>query len=116
MNWKTINSEASLEEVKAASHKQRILIFKHSTRCSISAMALNRMERAWNESEMQGLTPYFLDLIAYRPISNKVAADFGVQHESPQVLVIENGECIYNTSHMGINYQELKQFASISTN
>lgn len=114
MNWNTLNSPAGLDELIEASNTQPILILKHSTRCSISSMALGRLERSWNEAEMQGLKPYYLDLIAYRPISNQIAERFGIQHESPQVLVIEKGECIYTASHMGINYQELKKFSSIS--
>ena len=114
MNWNTINSAAVLDQIIEESKGQHVLIFKHSTRCSISSMALSRMERSWDESEMQGLKAYYLDLIAYRPISNQIAEVFDVYHESPQVLVIENGKCIYTASHMGINYSSLKQFASIS--
>lgn len=114
MKWNSIDSSSILDELTKASHKQPILIFKHSTRCSISSMALNRMERSWNDAEMQNLSPFFLDLIAYRQLSNEIADRFGIRHESPQVLVIENGECIYTTSHMGINYKDLKQFTSIS--
>lgn len=114
MNWNVINSDAVLNTIVEESNTQRVLIFKHSTRCSISSMALNRMERSWNESEMQGVSPYILDLIAYRSLSNRIAELFDVYHESPQVLVIENGKCIYTASHMGINYASLKQFASIS--
>ncbi|MEN7547441.1 bacillithiol system redox-active protein YtxJ [Rapidithrix thailandica] len=109
MQWHTLNSEVLLEEIKELSKNQKVLIFKHSTRCSISSMALNRLERAWKEDETQHLKPYFLDLISYRQISNKIAEVFEVQHQSPQALVIENGQCIYHNSHMGINYKEIIQ-------
>ena len=111
MDWNTIQSAEDIEEIKKASESGRVLIFKHSTRCSISSMALNRLERAWKPAETQGLQPFFLDLIAKRPISAQIADEFGVRHESPQVLVIENGKCIYDNSHMGISYNELKKFA-----
>ena len=111
MNWNKITQISDIEEIKQSSENKRALIFKHSTRCSISSMALNRLERSWSDADMKELTPYFLDLIAHRDISNQVAETFGVRHESPQVLVIENGNCIYDNSHMGISYQELKGYA-----
>lgn len=76
-------------------------------------MALDRLERNWDQEEMQNVVPYFLDLISYRSISNKIAETFGVQHESPQVLLIENGKCVYNASHMGISYDTLKKEAKV---
>lgn len=110
MDWNKIKSLADLEEATKQSENEKVLLFKHSTRCSVSSMALNRLERSWKEAEMEGLKPYFLDLIAHRDISAKIADQFSVRHESPQVLVIENGECVYHNSHSGISYNELKQF------
>jgi bacillithiol system protein YtxJ len=71
-------------------------------------MALNRLEISWNETEMAEVKPYYLDLIAYRNLSNAVAEKFGVMHQSPQVLLIKSGESVYDDSHMGISYQSLK--------
>lgn len=85
------------------------MIFKHSTRCSISSMALDRLERSWSDTEMQALQPYFLDLISYRDTSGEVARVLQVEHQSPQLLLLKNGEVVYHTSHMGISYQQLKQ-------
>jgi len=106
MNWNKLQDEAQLDLIRQESAQQPVLIFKHSTRCSISAAALARMERNWNESV--GIKPYYLDLISYRSVSNQVAEAFGVEHQSPQVLLIQNGECVYDTSHMGISFDELK--------
>jgi bacillithiol system protein YtxJ len=111
MNWRPLQSLEQLEEIKRLSHQQKILIYKHSTTCGVSSMALKNLERSWNDAEMQHLTPYFLDLHTYRPVSNQVADDFQVRHESPQVLVIEAGKAIYHTSHHYINYQDLQELA-----
>lgn len=113
MNWKKLETETALAEIKALSEKQPVIIFKHSTRCSVSSMALNRLERNWDQDEMQTVQPYFLDLLSYRNISNKIAEIFGVPHESPQILLIENGKCVYHSSHMGISYDILKKEAKI---
>ena len=107
MNWNKITSDAQLDEIKEESAKQPVLIFKHSTTCSISAMALSRMERNW--SDQLGVKPYYLDLLANRPISKQIEQVFGVEHESPQVLLIRNGECVYDASHMAISFDGLKQ-------
>ena len=111
MNWVALNDESLLEEINQRSFDpsvKGILIFKHSTRCATSSMALNRLERNWNLSA--DLFPnYFLDLIRYQSISAKIAQVYNVTHESPQVLVIKNGKCIYTVSHSGINFAELSE-------
>ena len=107
MNWNKLTTTEQLEDIKQESARQPVLIFKHSTTCSISHMALSRMERNW--SELLGVKPYYLDLLANRPISVKIEDEFGVEHESPQVLLIKNGECIYDASHMGISFAGLQQ-------
>ncbi len=61
---------------------------------------------------MSNVKPYFLDLISYRSVSNKIQDAFYVEHQSPQVLVIKNGRCVYNASHIDINYKELKEWAA----
>lgn len=109
INWERLESLDQLNVIKEESKTQPILIFKHSTRCSISSMALSRLEREWN-SELDQLKAYYLDLITFRQISNTIENAFGVYHESPQVLIIKNGECIYDASHMSISVNNLKQF------
>jgi bacillithiol system protein YtxJ len=109
MNWIPLTEEAQLETIKTESKTQAVVIFKHSTRCSISSMAKMRLER---EAAPEGIKFYYLDLIAYRPVSNKIAELFSVWHESPQVLLIKNGECIYDESHNGISMQEISEQAA----
>ena len=104
MNWKELNDEVALEEIKIKSSILPQVIFKHSTRCSISTMAKNRLERA---EQPLGVEFNFLDLISHRNISAKIADDFDVTHASPQILVIKNGVCIYDESHNAINMDEI---------
>ena len=104
MNWNKLTDPAQLEEIKALSHEKPVLIFKHSTRCSISGMSLDRLLRNWKAEDSERVTPYFLDLIAYRSISNQIEVFFGVPHESPQVLLIKDGKSVYDESHYSISY------------
>lgn len=108
MNWNHLENIAQLDAIKKDSFEQPQVIFKHSTRCSISSMAKNRLDRS---ESPEGIRFYYLDLIAHRDISNKIAEDFFVEHESPQVLLIRNGECIYDESHSGINIDEITEQA-----
>lgn len=109
MNWNQLTDLSQLETIKEESKQQPILILKHSTTCSISSTALNRLERNWKQESVGELKPYYLDLLKFRPISNEIANTFGVEHQSPQVLLIQNGECIYNASHFDISFAELTE-------
>src|SRR5690606_26222974 len=106
-NWKTLDKLEQINEIKKESETRTVLIFKHSTRCSISAMAWDRLKRNWKAEDSEKLSPYYLDLIRYRELSNEIAEKFAVEHESPQVLIIKNGEATYHASHMGIDYHTI---------
>lgn len=101
--WIALESLEQLDELVSESHHRPALIFKHSTRCSISRMALKQFETGFDLHDK--ITPYFLDLIEYRTISNAVASKFGVQHQSPQVLLISNGISVYDASHSDIDVE-----------
>ncbi|TAE68976.1 MAG: bacillithiol system redox-active protein YtxJ [Bacteroidetes bacterium] len=105
MHWHKLTSFSDWDEAKKESFKHKILVFKHSTTCSISLAALGRFERKW--SEEIGIKPYFLDLLSFRDISNQIAIDTKVIHQSPQIIVLENGESLYNASHNGIDAEDL---------
>jgi len=116
MNWQKLESIDQLQSIKDESKETPVLIFKHSTTCSISRTTLDRLERNWKEEEMN-VQPVYLDLLQHRDISKQVAAEFSVEHQSPQILLIENGKSVYDRSHFDINYQELKEVAKkISSN
>lgn len=107
MEWEVLTEWSQVEELRKLSNEIPVLIYKHSTRCSTSRMILDRLERSWNSQDQQFFKPYFLDLIAYRGISDAIASSFMVEHESPQVLIIENGQSVYSSSHYEINYKEI---------
>ena len=110
MNWIPLTDEEQLREIVEKSNSKPQVIFKHSTRCSISSMAKNRLER----SEVpEGADFYLLDLITYRHISNRIATEYNVYHESPQVLVIRNGQCVFDESHGSIHMDDIKEQVTI---
>jgi len=109
MNWIPLQTDAQLEEIRQRSAQRPQVIFKHSTRCSTSQLVKSRLERV---SQPQAIDFYYLDLISYRPISNKVAEAFGVRHESPQILVIRDGKCVFEESHLGISMADILERAA----
>jgi bacillithiol system protein YtxJ len=104
MAWIPLTSEAQLDEIVAKSAEKTQVIFKHSTRCSISAVAQQRLQKG---KFPEDIDIYYLDLLSYRTISNKIAERFQVHHESPQVLVIKDGKCVYDESHLAISVDEI---------
>ncbi|MBS1781922.1 MAG: bacillithiol system redox-active protein YtxJ [Bacteroidetes bacterium] len=106
MNWKLLTDEAQLDMIVEESKLNPVVIFKHSIRCNISSMAKARLER---ETAPTGVHFYLLDLLKYRSISNKIAEQFQIVHQSPQVLLIRNGDCIYDESHNGIEMYEIAE-------
>ena len=104
LNWLPLTEISQLDGIVSHSLDDAtplICIFKHSTRCSISNMVKSRLERTWSD---EITTPvYYLDLLKHRAISDDIVRRFNVIHESPQLLLIKNGECVSHTSHHGIN-------------
>ncbi|MEN9686353.1 MAG: hypothetical protein RLZZ28_2139 [Bacteroidota bacterium] len=108
MNWIPLTSEQGFEDIIEKSAHTPQLIFKHSTRCGTSDLVLNRLNRA---ETPEGIDFHLLDLISYRSISNSIAEKMQVYHESPQVLLIKNGECIFDESHLAINMDDISELA-----
>ena len=111
MKWNVLSSPDQLDVIREESKSKPVLIFKHSSRCSVSQLTLDRLQRKWG-AHAGDIKPYFLDLIAFRDISNRIADQFRVEHESPQVLLIRNGEVIYDRSHYDIEFGGILAAAS----
>jgi len=107
MIWNNLTDLGQLDEIISNSNEKPAVIFKHSTRCSVSRMALKQFENEFKLSHK--VTPYFLDLITYREISNEITNRFGVLHESPQILLIKEGQSTYDASHSAIDAEVLEE-------
>lgn len=106
INWIPLTFMGQLDEMVAFSNQKPAVIFKHSTRCSVSRFALKQFE---NEFALEdNVDAYFLDLLEHRDISNEIASRFGVYHQSPQLLLIKEGKSVYDVSHSDIDAGELK--------
>ncbi|AZJ31672.1 bacillithiol system protein YtxJ [Tenacibaculum mesophilum] len=108
INWTPLTSVEQIKEIKELSNKQPIAIFKHSTRCGISSMVIKRFVNSFDE-ELKDFKVYYLDLLSYRDVSNEIGYTFQVLHQSPQLLVVKNGEVISHASHYDIARIDLKK-------
>jgi bacillithiol system protein YtxJ len=108
MVWTDLERLSQIDDLISYSHNSAILIFKHSTRCNISSIAKTRLETKWNFDDSI-VKPYYLDLLNHRDISNSLAEKFNVFHESPQIILLKNGECILDASHLDISIDEIKE-------
>ena len=110
IEWRQLTDLGQLNEIIDLSNEKTVLIFKHSTRCSISRFALKQFENEFDLKEK--IIPYFLDLLNHRDVSNEVANRFDVFHQSPQILLIKNGKAIFSTSHDDIDAKFLERFTT----
>ena len=106
MQWINLTDIDQLNQIKNSEGYS--VIFKHSTRCSISSMVKRQFEFDWDAIPAE-TSLYFLDLINHREISAQIAETFQVHHESPQALLIKNGECILDSSHGEISAEEIAE-------
>lgn len=109
MSWTPLSSIQQLESLAAT--QQPFVVFKHSTRCSVSSMAKRNLEFDFS-SLPAGFQVYYLDLISRRDISNAIAERWSVRHESPQLLVLKGDSCLYHASHQDIDLAEAMQAIS----
>jgi len=107
--WIQIRMMETLDEVVETSKKQTVAILKHSTSCGISRMVLRQFEQSYDLKDEQ-IKLYFLDLLAYRSISNEIASRFNVPHQSPQLLIIKDGKVVFDASHSDIQAESLNEF------
>ncbi|WP_309613019.1 bacillithiol system redox-active protein YtxJ [Flavobacterium sp.] len=108
VGWRQLTDLGQLNEIIAESTVKPVLVFKHSTRCGVSRMVLKQFENEFDLHEK--ITPYFLDLLEHRDVSNEIASRFGVFHQSPQLIVIKDGKALFNDSHGSIDAGKLEQF------
>jgi bacillithiol system protein YtxJ len=107
--WHRLNSLEQLKAISEESKTKPVAIFKHSTRCGISRMVLNQFESSYNLNDSQ-LKLYFLDLLSNRDVSDEVGYTFQVMHQSPQLIVVKNGNTVHQASHHSIRSEDLERY------
>ena len=106
MNWNILNSIDQLLKIDEKSKNKIQILFKHSTRCSVSTFAKRILENEYNDSIKEQFDVYYIDLISYRDVSNEIANRYKVEHESPQLIVIKEGVAVFTSSHSDVSFEK----------
>jgi len=104
--WKELTSLSELEELNTRSFEKPMVIFKHSTRCGISAHAKDKLNAI---KISDAFDFYYLDLISNRDVSHRIADKYSVTHQSPQLIIIKEGQAVFHTSHQGVSAEAVEQ-------
>lgn len=113
ISWNHLSSLQQLQEAIQNSDSTPVVLFKHSTRCGVSSMALNRLDSS-EDLAKSSANFYFIDLLAFREISQAVSEEFHIQHESPQLIIVKNGQARYHASHSDIRPNTLLEQIAIA--
>jgi bacillithiol system protein YtxJ len=111
MHWIHLTEEDQIQNVIIRSQEKPQVIFKYSNRCFLSETIFHRLQKNCCPEKIDF---YFLDLVAYRNISDKVSEVFHVHHQSPQILLIKDGECIFEESHSEISLEEIMEHTTVT--
>lgn len=107
MNWNILNSIDQLLKIDEKSKNKIQILFKHSTRCSVSTFAKRILENEYDDSIKEQFDVYYIDLISYRDVSNEIASHYNIEHESPQLLVIKEGVAVFTSSHSDVSFEKV---------
>jgi bacillithiol system protein YtxJ len=102
----------SLEQWKEAldrTSNKPLLVFKHSTSCSVSAGAHEEATHYIQDDQTGDIDYAIVHVIEDRPVSNEIAERLGVKHASPQIILVKDGEAVWDTSHWRITYDFLSE-------
>ena len=111
-DWHQLKSEEDLEKAILRSNEETIVLFKHSTRCGISQAVLHDLISEYDK-DASNAEVYYLDLLEYRPISNLIAERLKVPHQSPQMIVLQNGEVVHDASHHAVSWNDVKKMTKV---
>lgn len=107
-----LNDTQQLE--KLLGEKKSFFIFKHSTRCPISAAALKAVDKTFSDKSNKLPELYYLDLLAYRSISNEIESKLDIKHQSPQLILVKDGKAVWSKTHWDIKQETILQAIQVS--
>jgi len=111
MHWIHLTAEDQLQKIIVKSQERLQVIFKFSSCCHFSEVVFQRLQKNFCPGEIDF---NFLDLTNYKYISEKISETFGIPHQSPQILVIHQGQCIFHESHSEISLERILQHVTVA--
>lgn len=110
IKWANLDSMTDIEGMIDQSQRNTVIVFKHSNRCGISGSVLRRFEGQAKNYPTDQFLYYFLNVIHHRNISNEISGKFSIQHESPQLIIIQYGKVVAYDSHYEILNMDLSVY------
>lgn len=106
---KELKSLQDWEACLEASARNPVFVFKHSTSCPISGAAHSRVVEYDNQNGGNGSDIFMVKVIESRPVSNQIAGDLGVQHQSPQIILVKDKASVWSASHHGVRGERMQE-------
>lgn len=106
--WKEITTIEEWNDLWEKSSERPFVVLKHSTRCPVSTNALEEFEAYLQDEPNKDYDYILVKVIEARPVSNQIAEDTGVKHESPQVISVNNKQRQWSTSHWSATKAHMK--------
>lgn len=107
---------SQMGEILEASEQGIVAVFKHSTRCPISAAAYREVASYLQEAGTAAPPFFLVKVIESRPLSNEIARQFGIMHQSPQLILVKCKRAYFSTSHGGIEVENIRQAINTANN
>jgi bacillithiol system protein YtxJ len=113
---KRITSSEELAEMIKLSTEQPVLFFKHSNTCGISSRAYDEFQRYLQTPASALVRNCLIVVQTARPVSNELARLVGVNHESPQAIIVQSGRAAWHESHLALKSQTIADAAMRTAN
>ena len=97
-----------LEAAIAESRERPVFLFKHSRTCGISCEALDELHAHVEDASPQA-TYKLITVQSHRRLSEETAARLGIRHETPQAILLRDGQPVWNASHFRITKRQLDE-------
>lgn len=107
--WEMISDPSQVDPIIEASKEKPQLIYKHSHRCSVCFAAKGALEQA-SDTVLQHADMHFVNVVRSRDASNKIASELDIRHQSPQAILVDNGEVVWHGSHGSIDADAILEY------
>lgn len=101
-----LTSNAEWEAVVERSYETPVLIFKHSSACGVSGRALRQIAQL---TEDEDPPVYRVTVQQERALSDAIAAELGIRHETPQAILLKDGTPVFDASHFSVTAETIRE-------
>lgn len=104
--WQKISQTSHVDSIIESSSERPQLIYKHSHRCSVCFVAKGDLEQS-SEEILDHADMHFVNVVHHREASDYIASELDIRHESPQVILVDQGDVVWHASHGSIEAEKM---------